>query len=82
MNQLPEDSETTGSIPGSPAETTESVALPVDGDVIRARNRAGEVFSGVVDLVWLAIDTPCIDVKTIDGLRYVFPELGDRWELT
>lgn len=60
--------------------------LPDRGSVIRCAKKGGVPFYGVARLVWLALDTPCIDVAALlgqerTGLVRIYPELGDTWEL-
>jgi hypothetical protein len=35
--------------------------------------------SGIVDLIWLAMETPCINITTVEGKVQVLPALGDTW---
>jgi len=53
--------------------------FPAGGTHVLCEMRGGEMFGGEVTLVWLAMDTECINVRTPAGVRHVFPELGDRW---
>lgn len=54
--------------------------MPGDGQRIRCRLRDGNVITGTVMLVWVAMDEPVISVSFHDTMIHVWPGLGDAWE--
>lgn len=59
--------------------------LPDRGTVIRCTKRGGPQFEAMVQRVWLAMDTPVIDVLPMaEHVPFaeigIMPELGDTWE--
>ncbi len=61
-------------------EAAEADPLPQAGQRIRCRLKNGDVITGVVQYVWQALDTPCINVLYHGVVIQVFPETGDSWE--
>jgi hypothetical protein len=54
--------------------------LPDDGQqIIGYQCREDQWLEGRVSVVWLAMDTVCINVQTARGTRHLFPEFGDIW---
>jgi hypothetical protein len=56
------------------------VPVPADGQRIRCRLKNGDIVTGTVALVWLSLDTPCINLQYHNAVIQVFPGLGDSWE--
>jgi hypothetical protein len=54
--------------------------LPDKGQKIRAHLRDGDVLTGTVALVWMAMDSPVINLNTRVGQIHVHIGLGDTWE--
>ena len=48
--------------------------IPGRGDLVRGESKEHGPFSGVVRLVFCAMDTPCVKVATEAGEIHVFPE--------
>jgi hypothetical protein len=55
-------------------------ALPETGQRIRAFLKNGDIVTGTVATVWMAIDTPCVNLWYHNTVLQVWPGLGDRWE--
>lgn len=57
-----------------------TTTLPETNQVIRAHLKNGDILTGIVRTVWLAIDTPCVNMWTHGTMIQFFPGLGDSWE--
>jgi hypothetical protein len=53
--------------------------LPRDGDCIRVTTKDDRSLEGVVELVWLAMDEPCVELQTAQGKAHFFPGHGATW---
>lgn len=48
--------------------------IPGEGDEVRGSSKHHGEFEGAVEQVFMAMDTPCLTVKTATGRVHVFPE--------
>lgn len=57
-----------------------TLPLPDVGQRIRCHLKNGDVITGKVQHVWMAMDEPCINVWYHGAVIQVFAGLGDTWE--